>query len=235
MKIYRNATLVTAFLTVFAGVAAGCLNFWTTADSFWCNLLLGVFGSGLLTFITSVIGYRVERQKTFEGFLYCTKEILHNLNKYRLSWTVEEKIDFFLTYHDISCAEWDRYFGEFCFLFDFGHKNREYIYNKIYHPILEINQRVNHHVWHFRWHKEGSGQDEHVMERFVREIEDLIIERKIDIGPSEAETSVKIRSIPISTTRNKIVGDLLYELNNEYYRLMYGNRVYKQSQAEAKK
>ena len=115
MRIYRNATILTALLTIGSFLGAAYLNFWTEIDPFWCNLLLGIFGSSFLTFVTSVIGYRVERKKTFEGFSYFSKEILRNLNKYQTSWTIDEKIDFFLTYHDISCAEWDRYFGEFCF------------------------------------------------------------------------------------------------------------------------
>jgi len=204
------------------------LNFFTAFDPFWCNLLLGIFGSGLLTFITSVIGYRVERLKTFEGFSYCTKQILKLLNKYQLSWPLDEKIDFFLAVHDGSWFDWDRYFRDFCFLFDFQGKSRIYIYEKIYHPLQEIDQKINFHTWHFRWHKDGSGRNEKVMEKFIQEIENLIIETSTELCGFDERQGEK--GFPITQTRNKIVTDVQQELNGEYYRLMYGNKIYRKSQ-----
>ena len=86
MRVYKNALLVTFALTIAAFWGAIILNFAVKADSFWANALLGVFGSSLLTFTTSVVGYRVERRKTFECFRSETVEILSNLNKYQISW-----------------------------------------------------------------------------------------------------------------------------------------------------
>lgn len=231
MRTYRNATVITALLTIGSFLVAAYLNFWTGVDPFWCNLLLGIFGSSFLTFITSVVGYRVERRKTFEGFSYFSKEILRNLNKYQTSWTLDEKIDFFLAYHDISCAEWDRYFGEFCFLFDFRKKKRQYIYENIYQPLLMVNQKIGHHIWHFRWHKDGSGRNEQVMKRFLQEIEDLIIETTVEEYPNledfpeDMRDSIEVNTI--STTRNKIVEDVQKELIGKYYCYMCGNKAYK--------
>lgn len=237
MRIYRNATIITALLTVVSFIIAAFLNFGTTIDPFWCNLLLGIFGSSLLTLITSIIGYQVERRKTFEGFSYCTKEILRNLNKYQVSWTLEEKINFFLAYHDISCSEWDRYFGEFCFLFDFKKRKRKYIYEKIYQPLLTTNQKIGYHIWHFRWHKDGSGRNEQVMKKFVKEVEDLIIETtaeefpRLEDLPEDMRDGIEVNYI--STTRNRIVEDVQRELNGEYYRFMYGNKTYKNDELKA--
>ncbi len=228
MRIYRNATVITAILTMLSLCGAFFLNFFTSSDPFWWNLLLGIFGSGLLTFITSVIGYRVERRKTFEGFSYCTKQILKLLNKYQSSWSLDEKIDFFLAVHDISWIDWDRYFGDFCFLFDFHNKSRIYIYEKIYHPLQEVDQIINLHTWHFRWHKDGSGRNEKVMEKFIQEIESLIIETSTK--PYGFDESQGEKEFFITQTRNKVVEDVQQELNGEYYRLMYGNKTYRKSQ-----
>ena len=140
MKVYKNAIIATGIITLISFLASFIFNFYTQVNSFWCNALLGIFGSSLLTLLTSTIGYRVERCKTFEGFSYATKEILHALNKYQVSWSLEEKIDFFLNYHDISKIEWDRYYGDFSFIADFRGKNRRYIYEQIYTPILRVNQ-----------------------------------------------------------------------------------------------
>lgn len=229
MRTYRSATIITSLLTLVSIIGAAYFNFFTSLNSFWCNLSLGIFGSGLVTFITSVIGYRVERRKTFEGFSYTTKQILKRLNKYQSAWPLEQKIDFFLDFHDIDMGEWDRYYGDFCFMFDFTSKNRTYIFEKIYRPIQEIDQKINYHIWHFRWHKDGSGHNERAMEKFVQEIENLIIETTStqfdDFGgsPDSAE------SFPITQAHNKVVKNVIQELNGEYYRLMYGNKIYQGS------
>ena len=225
MQTYRNATVITALLTLLSLIGAIAFNSMLCIDPFWSNLLLGVFGSGLLTFITSVVGYRVERKKTFEGFSYATKQILKCVNKYQSSWLLEEKIDFFLMLHDMNWSDWDRYFGDFCFLFDFGHKNRTYIFQKIYHPLQEIDYKINYHTWHFRWYKDGSGRNAKVVEKFVQEIEDLIIETK-DIQVNEGEKlSETTTGFPIVETRNKVAMEILEELNGEYYRLMSGKSL----------
>ena len=76
MKVYKNAIIATGIITLISFLASFIFNFYTQVNSFWCNALLGIFGSSLLTLLTSTIGYRVERCKTFEGFSYATKEIL---------------------------------------------------------------------------------------------------------------------------------------------------------------
>lgn len=226
MRTYRSATIITALLTLLSIIGAAYFNFCMCIDPFWCNLLLGIFGSGLVTFLTSVIGYRVERRKTFEGFSYATKQILKRLNKYQVSWSMEQKINFFLDFHDADMNEWDQYYGDFCLMFDFIFENRTYIFNKIYCPIQEIDQKINYHVWHFRWHIDGSGRNEKVVEKFVQEIENLIIEvTSTQFDGFEGHCN-DTGDFPITQTHNKVVEDILQELNGEYYRLMYGNRIY---------
>lgn len=229
MRTYRNATIITALLTLASVIGAAYFNFYTNYNSFWCNLLLGIFGSGLVTFITSVIGYRVERRKTFEGFSYSTKQILKRLNKYQSTWPLEQKFNFFLDFHDIDMGEWDQYYGDFCLMFDFIFKNQTYIFKKIYHPIQEIDQKINYHIGHFRWHKDGSGRNDRVMEKFVQEIENLIIKTTSTQFDGFGGFPNSAESFPITQTHNKIVENVIQELNGEYYRLMYGKRMYQQS------
>lgn len=221
MRVYKNALIVTFALTIAAFYGAIMLNFIVKVDSFWANALLGVFGSSLLTFTTSVVGYRVERRKTFEGFWSETREMLKTLNKYQIGWTLEEKINFFLSYHDTSKVSWDRYFGDFSFLFNWKKKTSNYIYSNIYHPILEINNLISSHVWHFRWYKDGSGQNDVVVGGFVQEIEELIMETtQSDFKDPEGN------SHSTNYTKNKIVNLVRNELEGKYYILMYGKRLY---------
>ena len=99
---------------------------------FWCNICLALFGSGLLTFITSCIGYSTEKGRTLEAFNYSTRSLLHIINKYDLGWDLEKKLDFFLNYADIDKSLWDGQLGAICFLRDPNRKQYTYIYQKIY-------------------------------------------------------------------------------------------------------
>lgn len=232
MRIYRNSIIITALLALTSFIGAFYFSCDTSKNSFWCNLLLGIFGSGVVTFITSIIGYRVERRRTFEGFWYTTKQILKNLNIYQCEWSLEQKIDFFLTFYDIEIGEWNRYYGDFCLMFDITSKNQNYIFQKIFNPIQDIYQNINSHINHFRWHKDGSGYNTEVMEKYIQEIENLIIENtciKYDVpnitGGSENYCKV---------TRNKIVENIEQELDGKYYRLMYGSRKVKNNKESTK-
>lgn len=225
MKIYKNAIIVTSLVTLISFFASFTFNFYIQIDSFWCNALLGVFGSSLLTLLTSIIGYKVERRQTFEGFYCTTTEILHILNKYQVSWGLDKKVDFLLYYHDISKAEWSRYYGGFSFIADFHEKNRYYIYEKICTPILSLNKSIDYYSFNFRDYKDSSYKNKDAIGAIVKEVESLFIETAF----SEINDNRVTQPIAVSVTRNKIVHTIKKELNGEYYKLMYGKRVYTQS------
>ena len=70
MKNHVISIKVTAWLTGISLIAlliihSDCQG--READ-FWCNICLAVFGSGLLSFITSCIGYSTEKVRTLEAF-----------------------------------------------------------------------------------------------------------------------------------------------------------------------
>lgn len=173
---------------------------------------------------------KAERWAANDGHKYpkriceqCGKEILHVLNKYQVSWGLDEKIVFFLNYHDISKADWDRYYGDFSFIADVQGENRCYIYTKIYEPILKLNQTINKHVWHFRWYEDGTGNNK-VVGKFVKEIETQLIEETVEIAGTEM--SNVDGGITMTTTKNKLVCDIQREINGKYYQLMYGKKAY---------
>jgi len=214
MRIYRNSIIVTGILSVVSIVLAAILNFITAADDFWSNALLGLFGSGVLTLITSVIGYCVERRRTFEGFAYATKAILRNINRYQLNWELDTKVEFFINYHEDFGSEWDKYFGDFCFLVDKGSVTRKYIYDSIYMPIKKTTDLVGSHIWNFRWHKDGSGKNDAVIGKMVQEIEDTFM--SVTTEKPNPESDFAITSI-----QNQLVSKVMDELNGHYYELMY--------------
>ena len=68
MKVYKNAIIATGIITLISFLASFIFNFYTQVNSFWCNALLGIFGSSLLTLLTSTIGYRVEGARRLRAF-----------------------------------------------------------------------------------------------------------------------------------------------------------------------
>lgn len=222
MRIYRNSIFITGVLSAVSIALAAILNFATFADAFWCNALLGLFGSGILTLITSIIGYCVERRRIFEGFSYATKTILKDINKYQMDWPLETKVDFFINYHNDFGSEWDKYYGDFCFLFDWRGKKRKYIYDKIYSPIRNTTNIIGTHIWNFRWHNDGSGRNDAVISKMVKEVEDTFMLVTVEKPDSESDFTM-------TGVRNKLVNDVLSELNSRYYNLMYPNAAKKLS------
>lgn len=222
MKNYVISTRISAFLTCISLVAALILHYELSGEEakFWCNVCLAVFGSALLTLITSCVGYLVEKQRTLESFNYSTRALLHIINKYDLNWSLERKMDFFLDYSDVDKSVWDAHLGAIYFLFDPGKITFKYIYQKIYKPISDINQIIASHIYHFKWHKNGSGKNDVVMRGFVTEIESLFME-EISSQPffEDGET------VQTKMVRNKLVYTALEELNGKYYEIMY-SKIY---------
>lgn len=87
MSIYKKTIKIIGILTIIS--FAGCLilhyKIVSKNSGFWCNIIMGVFGSSLLTLISSIVGYRVERKKVLEKFYYYTNKILKQINQYQLN------------------------------------------------------------------------------------------------------------------------------------------------------
>ena len=45
MKVYKNAIIATGIITLISFLASFIFNFYTQVNSFWCNALLGIFGT----------------------------------------------------------------------------------------------------------------------------------------------------------------------------------------------
>ncbi len=221
MRNYVISVKATTVVTALSFIAALITHyvFHGNEAEFWCNVWLAVFGSGFLAAITSYIGYSYEKRRTMENFNYSTRGLLRILNKYDLKWDNEKKIDFFLDYLDVDKTLWDGQLGEICFLCDPKRQKFEYVYEKIYLPILSFNQKIAGHEFHFRWHKDGSGKNDAVMQEFIGELEMLFMKNKI----VERETPDG-EKFSMTIIQNKLVYTTLEELNGYYYELMYGKK-----------
>ena len=231
MSIYKKTIGLTGLITILSFVVCLVLHylFMSEEAEFWCNVVLGIFSGALLTLLSSVIGYRVERKRVLENFFYYTNKILKQINQYQMNITLEEKIDLLLEYADSDKIEWDSCLGEIDFLFDFGKKNYKYIYNSIYKPLWELQVAIQKHYWHFKWYKDGTGKNDKVMEEFLKEIEPLILDREEMKTPIETDQNGKaIKYLTATAVTNRIVSSINKELTGKYYTLMYGKKAEKQ-------
>ena len=227
MSIYKKTIGLTGLITILSFVVCLVLHylFMSEEAEFWCNVVLGIFSGALLTLLSSVIGYRVERKRVLENFFYYTNKILKQINQYQMNMTLEEKIDLLLEYADSDKIEWDSCLGEIDFLFDFGKKNYKYIYNSIYKPLWELQVAIQKHYWHFKWYKDGTGKNDKVMEEFLKEIEPLILDREEMKTPIETDQNGKaIKYLTATAVTNRIVSSINKELTGKYYTLMYGKK-----------
>lgn len=231
MSIYKKTIGLTGLITILSFVVCLVLHYLFMSEEavFWCNVVLGIFSGALLTLLSSVIGYRVERKRVLENFFYYTNKILKQINQYQMNMTLEEKINFLLEYADSDKIEWDSCLGEIDFLFDFGKKNFKYIYNSIYKPLWELQVAIQKHYWHFKWYKDGTGKNDKVMEEFLKEIEPLIFDREEMKTPIETDQNGKaIKYLTATAVTNRIVSSINKELTGKYYTLMYGKKAEKQ-------
>jgi hypothetical protein len=223
MSIYKRGIIITATFAVVSIVCSIVLNYCMN-EKFWCNVFIGVFGSSLLTLITSFIGYFVERKKCMEGFYTATLRILNQYNRYQKDLSVDAKIEFFLTMVDYDNTSWNMYIGEMDF---FNNENKKYIYKKIYTPLKEVDVAISKHAWQFRMHRNGTGRNENVMKKFIEEIEGYILDvKKNYLATDDSE------GIVTKTIKNKIVDAILQELDGHYYEIMYGRKIKKQKETK---
>ena len=187
--------------------------------AFWVNVLLAIFGSSLLTAISSFVGYFYEKRRTMESFWHSTCSFLHFLNKYDGDWGIEKKIDFFLDYSDLEKSTWYMQLGSIYFLYDPNRKKYKYIYHKIYKPLSKLNILIGDHDFHFRLFKNNSDKNYKVMQNFIDEIEHYLLEI------NTAETEADNHKVQFTEIKPKLTRAIYAELHGYYYILMYGKRI----------
>lgn len=98
MKIYKNSIYITGVLTIITFVGSLVLYYIISSKEaeFWCNILLGIFGGSVLTLISSIIGYKVERKRILEKFYYYTNKILKPNKSISTQYDIRRKNRFFV-------------------------------------------------------------------------------------------------------------------------------------------
>lgn len=255
MRVYKTTTLVAIILTFVFGVLAIMLHFhWFIIDlssisledksrlfvemyncvcdsEFWSNFCLSIFGSSFLTILTSVLMYRHERRKTLESFLYHTRQLINMLNRYQLHMTVEQKVRFFLEYHDFDKIAWDSDFGNIDFFFEYRHKNRKYIFTKIYKPIVDFGESLNNCAWNLRWYEDGTGRNEQAILYYIKNLEKQLIRSSIKYYRIK-EDKIKRTSEWVGGQRETeplLTRRIRKELAGRYFDIMYNKKARRSS------
>lgn len=174
MRIYKNTVIVMGVLTIISFMLAFFLS-GSEKFVFWCNVLLGVFGSSFITLVSAIIGYLVERRYIMQDFYDRTIKIVNYLNKYQDAKSLDEKIAFYILFLDTDMVDFNSAFSKMSF---FKSANQKYIHKNIYEPIVDFRKRIRTHEMHFRWHLDGTGRNNAVMLDFVKELESGFVEEK---------------------------------------------------------
>lgn len=230
MRVYKKCIYFTAIISVVSFGTAAILHylFPCSESDFWINVSLGIFSGAILTVITSIISYKHERRRTLESFVYHTRHILFYLNKYQESMSIEQELRFYLDYLELNKTAWDMELGNMDFFFEKLNKNRKYVYEKIYKPILDFNQAVVSHEWHFRWYLDGSGKNDVVMEKFLSDLQKYLLTKTETEVPAEYDDNGNvINYCKRSSVSPKLVADISQELNGHYFEIMYGKKMVK--------
>lgn len=220
MTIYKKGIIVSTILLVVSLMGALILNY-IVGESFWCNVMLGVFGSAVLNLISSILGYFTERRAAMEQFYIESLKLSKRFNRYQKDLSLDQKIDFFLSLSDFDISYLDNAYRKIDL---FSRKQKKYIYDKIYKRLVDCYNKVCHYSLQFRMHVNGTGKNEAAMVRFVKEIENYILcTKKYEVAENDSDIP-----IPLTNVENKIVKDIICELDGSYYYLMYGRKACKQ-------
>ena len=83
-------------------------------------------------------------------------------------------------------------------------------------------------MWHFRWYLDETGKNETVMEKFLLELQEYLLEKnEQDIPTKYDENGNIVLTCHHSTVTPKLVFNIHKELNGRYYEIMYGKKFAK--------
>ena len=151
-----------------------------------------------------------------EGFYFTTLEILRTLSRYDDTWGRNRKIDLLLAFSEASRFSWDAYYGDMYFLFDFSKKRINYVYEKIYIPIINVDHEINYDAIHLELFRNGDANNSAFVDGMITKIESMLISKEQRVIESGGEQCTV-------TNVNYILTNPIYkELDGRYYDLMYG-------------
>ncbi len=188
-----------------------CILCFVAKDTIY-DLALAIFGSSLLTMIVGIIGYRVERKKALEHFYLAVRKKVLYWSTYDQQDSIEKKCEYFTNYYLKDFEDLGTAYANIYFLFNQYSAKKKYITDEIFNKCLNFSRLIEEHYWHFKWYLDGTGKNKQVIQGFIDEIENEMLE-------VEHEGIGKF-------IKPKITENLMNKLENQYYIIMYGKRQY---------
>lgn len=213
MRTNKPAIIWSTILSVVALICSLILYYFNC--EYWSNLFAGIFASGVLTIMISIINYHTERRKTLESFYSYANKAAYNFNRFENDGDLERSIDSILKMNEFDYIEMDNAYGDMCFLFN-NKKTKKYIFEKIYEPTLSLRQLIGEKCFHFRQYRKAFNGNSRVMRIFVDEVAEAFMEYKEVESVNENGVSMVMK-----TSRNKVVEQFHDELGGKYYKIMY--------------
>lgn len=197
IKITFPLTIVSLTLAILGKV---CLSW----DEFLLNILLGVFGSSLVTLAVSVTNYCVERRKSLETFLICGRKIIKNFRKFPTDFETNEAANIILEINSFDYTDFDNAFAEISFINRNALHKR--IYNELYVPIVNARGIIQKAAKHIEQCSRSK-----IMEEVVENVDNLFNSR----------TTIEIDGVSITQCKRIIVEELTNKFNGFYYDCIY--------------
>lgn len=213
MKIQKYNIILSISICIISLIVALILS--EFSYSFWSNIFIGIFSSGILTLLLSIAAYRIERKNALEAFYSSVLEVVNNFNIYEYKDDLEKTMNIVLKMNEFNYKDLDMSYGNIDFLLTYK-KQREYIYNNIYSKITNIRKIISEKAFHFKEYNKASNGNLRVMKHFVEEIDDKFMFRSVEEVFNEEGENHKIAYV-----YNKLTVEILEELNGKYYDLMY--------------
>ena len=86
MKVNRDTIYITLLLTIFSALVYAYCVFWGV-ESDWntyiSNIILGVCGSSIVTFLIGIFSYNESKKKTLEEFIYVQRDLFELCGNYK--------------------------------------------------------------------------------------------------------------------------------------------------------
>lgn len=215
MRINKSAILWTCILSASSLILSIVSHFCSCANNYLENLFIGIFSSSILALLIAIINYRAERKKTLEKFYSYANKAVANFNRFENNGNLERSINSVLQMNQFDYIELDNAYGDISFIFYYK-KNRKYIYDKLYKPILDCRNLIAEKSFHFMKYKKATNGNSRAMQRFVDDIADILLIQK----EQKMINSYGVSTV-IKTTHSKLSSQLHAELTGRYYKIMY--------------
>lgn len=213
MRQNKWAIIIIFPVTVVALILAWFFN--NSCYSFWSNVFLGVFGSGLLTVMVAVINYVTERRNALEMFWAHGHKAARNFNRYPVDGTDNEKADAVLLMNEFDFQTFGDAYAGIDFLFG-NKKSCKRIYTELYSPIQDCGDKLAIYASKISRLRHYAPDNTAVLQSYIKELDEVFITEYTEKYPYQETTTLT------ATNRCNKLTDMLYErFNGFYYKIMY--------------